>query len=163
MTPFFQCTIFSKLPIELRIKIWKLTLRPRIIEIEFTDKKAVYTKAKIPTALHVSKESRAAVEKLYPSCFGSVWHKSQTRFNFDLDTIFLNSDYYNDFCHFFTLAGPIELHKIRYLATDNCCQYISNDEEADKEDFGKLREVIESMEALQEMSITHSAEQCGQK
>ena len=68
MALFCRFTIFSELPTELRNQIWRLTLRPRIIDIEFTDKKAVYTKAKLPTALHVLKESRAAVEKLYPSC-----------------------------------------------------------------------------------------------
>jgi hypothetical protein len=150
-------TIFSKLPIELRTKIWKLTLQPRIIEIQFTNKKAVYTKSKLPTTLYVSKESRAAVEKFYPFCFGSVWHKYQTRFNFDLDTIFLNSNYYNDFCHFFTLAGFSELHEIRYLAIDNLCQHISNIHDPDKEDFKKLRKVVKSMKALQEMSVTYSA------
>jgi hypothetical protein len=148
----------SKLPLELRNMIWKLTLQPRIIEIQFTTKKAVYTKSKLPTALHVSQESRAAVEKLYPFRFGSVWHRPHIRFNFDLDTIFLNGDYYNDFCHFFILADPIELHQIRYLAIDNSCQYISINDETDEEDFEKLKKVIESMEALQEMSVTHSAE-----
>jgi hypothetical protein len=44
--------------------------------------------------------------------------------------------------------------KIRYLAIDNLCQYISNNDETDKEDFKKLKEVVESMKALQEMSAT---------
>ena len=152
-----RLTLFSNLPIEIKIQIWKLTLQPRIVEIEFTNKKAVYTKAKLPTAFYVSKESRAAVERLYPSCFGSVWHKRQTRVNFDLDTIFLNGDYYNDFCHFFTLAGYSELHLIKYIAIDDSCQYISNDE-TDEEDFERLREIVESMEALEQLSVAHSAE-----
>ena len=51
-------------------------------------------------------------------------------------------------CHFFALACPIELYQIRYLAIDNYCQCISNNNETDKEDFEKLKEVIESMKAL---------------
>ena len=112
--------------------IWKYTLQPRITEIQFTNKKAEYTTWGIPTALHVLKESRAAVEKFYSFCFGSVWHKGQTRFNFELDTIFLSGDYDTDFCHFFTLTGPIDLHQIRYLASDNSCQYTSENDETDE-------------------------------
>ena len=147
----------SKLPLEVRNMIWKYTLQPQIIEIQFTNKKAVYTTSRIPTALHVSKESRAAVEKFYPFCFRSVWHRCQTRFNFELDTIFLNGDYYTDFCHFFTLTGPIDLHQIRYPAIDNSCQYISENNETDEEDFERLKGV---MEALEEMLTTYDAESC---
>lgn len=122
-----QFTCVLALPPEVQVMIWRFTLAPRVIEIEFT-KTAAYTRAAPPPAtLHVSCGSRAVIQKPYPICFHSIWHKIPTRISYDLDIIFPNGRYYEDACHFFTVAGHTDLHKIRYLAIGACCQCLGED------------------------------------
>lgn len=43
----------------------------------------------LPAALYACRESRQAVEALYPSCFGSFLQPENERFNFDLGIFYL--------------------------------------------------------------------------
>ncbi|KAH9203591.1 hypothetical protein DL95DRAFT_142795 [Leptodontidium sp. 2 PMI_412] len=85
-------TLFTSLPLELRFIIWRLSLAPRIVEILTSDHctKGFYSQAALPAALHVCRESRQAVEVLYPRCFGSFLQPERVRFNFDLDVLYLD-------------------------------------------------------------------------
>jgi hypothetical protein len=84
-------TLFTSLPPEIRFIIWRLSLLPRIVEILASNFCAgFYSQAALPAALHACWESRQAVEALYPSCFGSFLQPERVRFNFDLDTLYLD-------------------------------------------------------------------------
>ena len=83
-------TVFPKLPPEIRRMIWNLNLESRIVEICLNDASGFYSRAKLPSALQVSKESRDTVIAQYSLCFGLNWYPAQTRFNFDLDTLYFD-------------------------------------------------------------------------
>jgi len=89
--PFLDSFVrFPDLPIEIRIMVWRFTLPSRTVEIDFNLKRGFYSRAKIPVALKVCKDSREAVStyifcnlsalatdfrqviKFYSTCFGSI-------------------------------------------------------------------------------------------
>lgn len=76
----------------------------------------LFTKESNPVALQVSEESRNAVISQYPLCFGSALNKSRIRFNFELDTLYMRSDYLRDFPHFFGILDTSTLESLRYIA-----------------------------------------------
>jgi hypothetical protein len=66
-------TLFPKLPIELRLKIWKESHEPRIIELRFTRNWKMcrydFIIPKFPAVLHVNKEARLESLKYYKLSF----------------------------------------------------------------------------------------------
>lgn len=58
-------TKFLDLPVEIRQMIWRLTLQGRNIEVEFHSDHGFYSRAIIPTALRVCRDSRTAVRTLF--------------------------------------------------------------------------------------------------
>ncbi|CZR55175.1 uncharacterized protein PAC_05061 [Phialocephala subalpina] len=59
-------TLFSKLPIELRLKIWDDAIpEARIIEVMWSEERGFYTDSKSPAILHVCSDSRACARKVY--------------------------------------------------------------------------------------------------
>lgn len=72
--------LFPKLPVELRLKIWMLSLENRTIEMRFANNyrstQYDFVFSKIPTMLHVHKESRVEGLRYYKLLFG---HKKQCR------------------------------------------------------------------------------------
>ncbi len=85
-----EFTIFPKLPIEIRQTIWKLTVRPRTVEIYRSTTRGYWSNVKVPTALRVNRDSRNAVSYLYPLCFGSVFHEPRIVFNFSMDILYFD-------------------------------------------------------------------------
>ncbi|TVY56365.1 hypothetical protein LSUE1_G009000, partial [Lachnellula suecica] len=124
---------FAKLPIELRQKIWRHTLTPRVVQIrnklEFTveDPKHVnspldvlYSTTALPTTFLVCNDSRRAVEPFYPLCFNTSFFMSDIHFNFHLDTLYIDSFFGDEFpTEFFAAFTNPELRSLRYLAVDN--------------------------------------------
>lgn len=86
--------LFPKLPIELRFKIWMLSLQHRTIEMRFANNcrstQYDFVFSKIPAILHVHKESRIEGLRHYKLLFG---HKKQCRrpvyFNSTIDQLHL--------------------------------------------------------------------------
>lgn len=54
-------TKFPDLPTEIRHLIWRLTLQPRTIELDYHRENGFISRAKIPVALKVCSDSRKAV------------------------------------------------------------------------------------------------------
>jgi hypothetical protein len=112
--------LFTSLPPEIRFIIWRLSLSPRVVEILASDiSTGFYSQAAPPAALHVCRESRQAVEALYPICFGSFLQPERVRFNFDLDILYLDTSQEEEgLRHFFGILKEIELARLKYVAID---------------------------------------------
>lgn len=113
----FRC--FNRLPLELRNMIWHWTMEPRVVEMTYDLPDGFYTEAKYPVALAVSKESRAEALPSYPLCFGTIFHPATTRFNFNLDTLYLDNSFEEDIPHLLAALNPLELNGLKYLAIDS--------------------------------------------
>ncbi|KAK0102580.1 hypothetical protein ONS95_006190 [Cadophora gregata] len=111
-------TVFPKLPLEIRQMIWVLSLEPRIIEICIGDASDFYSKAKLPAALQVSKESRGTVNSQYSLCFGSTSYPAQTLFNFNLDTLYFDRSKAEYAGWFFCSLRDFELANLQTVAID---------------------------------------------
>jgi hypothetical protein len=108
-------TFFTSLPPEIRCIIWRLNLSPRVVEILVSDcTDGFYSQAALPTALHVCRESRRAVETLYPRCFGSFLQPERVHFNFDLDILHIDlSQEEEGLHHFLGILKEIELIRLK--------------------------------------------------
>jgi hypothetical protein len=84
-------TLFPKLPIELRLKIWKESYEPRIIELRFAQKwnmcRYDFIIPKFPPVLHVNKEARLESLKYYKFSFKHRHCRRPVLFNFSIDTL----------------------------------------------------------------------------
>jgi hypothetical protein len=97
--------LFSNLPSELRVKIWRFSLQPRLIDVRL--KSAFHPngkpmpsppeelalpqpyKAPLPTTFHVCHESRTEVKELYHPFDATTFSPaSGTLINLDLDTVY---------------------------------------------------------------------------
>jgi hypothetical protein len=57
-TAMTEFTLFPTLPKELQVKIWKLEMLPRVIEVHWSIRQQAYfTDATIPVTLHTCHES----------------------------------------------------------------------------------------------------------
>ncbi len=90
-SPIF--TLFTNLPSELRIKIWKHSFpAPRVVPVRFQRDSGQYTSNSAPpTLLHVSSESRSILLSTYTKLMLSPKYNSIVFVNFDIDTIFFDS------------------------------------------------------------------------
>jgi hypothetical protein len=81
-------TLFPKLPVKLRLKIWKESYEPRIIELR-TRRSTRYdfVSPKFPAALHANKEARLEAMKDYKMSFKHRQCRRPILFNFSLDTL----------------------------------------------------------------------------
>jgi hypothetical protein len=111
-------TPFSRLPPEIRVLIWRLSLSSRVVEIIASGCYAgLYSQAALPTALQVCRESRQSVETLYPLCFGSLLQPGRIRFNFEIDTLYVHFRYYPEtLTKIFGIITENELRKLKYFA-----------------------------------------------
>jgi hypothetical protein len=147
-------TKFPELPPELRELIWRTTLQPRVIEIDYDDCEGFRSRWKAyPIALRVCKESREAVIGSYPLCFGSIFHPAQIRFNFSMDTVYLNFDYdAEDYIpHFFNVLKDHEIRGLKYMAIPSSVEdevgYMDN-----------IARAVESLSGLQSLSVVYDVE-----
>jgi len=93
MEPSSVFTLFTNLPSELRIKIWKHSSPPpRVVPVRFQRNSGQYTSNSAPpTMLHVSSESRSIFLSNYTKLMLSPKYNSIVFVNFDIDTIFFDS------------------------------------------------------------------------
>ncbi|KAH8659196.1 hypothetical protein BGZ60DRAFT_531106 [Tricladium varicosporioides] len=108
--------LFQKLPTELRHMIWKMTLTPRVVEIEFSQRHGFYSQNPLPIALKACQDSRIAVSSLYPCCFGNFIYTRQIVFNGMLDTLYISFDMQHQILHLFASLTLREAAQLQYLA-----------------------------------------------
>jgi hypothetical protein len=98
-------TLFPRLPLELRLKIWQTMLPgPRTVNIQYKMKYDEFDGKKVssftgwtsfdpvPVALHVCQESREESLKRYQTSFGSYFHASKIYFDFSKDILRFGAD-----------------------------------------------------------------------
>jgi hypothetical protein len=77
---------FPRLPAELRLKMWRYSFQPRIVNIRWSSDLRQYISPNNPAILHVSSEAREEGLKIYRPCFDTTFvSPSVVYFNFDLD------------------------------------------------------------------------------
>lgn len=113
---------FMSLPPEIRFIIWRFSLLPRIVEIITSENctTGFFSQAALPAVLHTCRESRQAVEMLYPYCFGSFLQPERVRFNFDLDILYLDiSQEEEGLFRLFGILKETELTRLKYVAIED--------------------------------------------
>ena len=85
-------TDLRRLPLEVRLMIWNLTTKPRVIELIHIPGTGFATKAPPPVALAICQESRNEVIRRYPKCFGTNYDASHIRFNWEKDILYLGPE-----------------------------------------------------------------------
>ncbi|KAH7125068.1 hypothetical protein B0J13DRAFT_647296 [Dactylonectria estremocensis] len=139
--------LFSKLPTELRLKIWNLSLPPRrIVPILYNTKSLSFasrlqtphpsqsgctSSASIPANLHVCHESRLRAMRSYQLCFGVTRNLGQIFFDARQDILYFGArdGYMASYAQFLTvmsLCNQDELDRVRYLAFND--SLFGNDE-----------------------------------
>jgi hypothetical protein len=107
-------TLFQKLAIELRLKIWKIALPgSRVVVPAYSESKNnIYSPARIPATLHVSRESRCEALKPYSLAFGLDGADGKIFFNFSTDILVFDENFASqtksDRCR--------DLKQVQYLA-----------------------------------------------
>ncbi|RDW74071.1 hypothetical protein BP5796_07513 [Coleophoma crateriformis] len=85
---------FFKLPLELRITIWNLSLEPRYVKIKWSGKHrrciSSNTENSIPALLHTCQESRTEALKTYALCFGHTPEFATVYFSYELDAAYIH-------------------------------------------------------------------------
>lgn len=117
---FQSFTPFTRLPLEIRCIIWRLTLLRRIVEIFPSESgNGFYSRATLPVALQVCQESKRAVEHLYPAFFGSFLQPESIRFNVNLDILYLDIHLEQEcLLYFLGMLKETELRALKYVALD---------------------------------------------
>ncbi|KAI0206357.1 hypothetical protein F4808DRAFT_455119 [Astrocystis sublimbata] len=83
-------TIFTLLPAELRIQIWRLSCHQRVVEVLYDQESdRCSTTTPVPAALHVCRESRYEALRVYKRSFGTLSHEPTIYFNRELDTVYI--------------------------------------------------------------------------
>jgi hypothetical protein len=97
--PTFTC--FSKLPIELRLKIWKEALPgPRVIKLKFSDSdpweeedesdSRICAIAKTPAILGANHESRQVAPRFYELSFDSILEERPVYIDYRVDALYID-------------------------------------------------------------------------
>lgn len=144
---------FPKLPLELRLMTWELSLRPRVIiwqdaslHLQKEEPENTFSKVlsgSVPELLHVNQETRAFCQSMYKPFLGHQF----CYFNNDFDTLYLPDI---ELGKFFKFEKSPQVHN---LALDPPVWKIeveeSNSEESDSEDSSPA----ENFEKLLELPI----------
>jgi hypothetical protein len=139
-------TLFPKLPTEIRIMIWRLTIQPRVLERKFDNIKGFYFTINYLVTLELCRDSRQAVIQSYSLCFGSAFYPASTRINFSFDTLCLDHDF--DHIRLFLVGlKDEELSRIRYVAIDELLEFLA-EEESNYSDIDLLPGIARSLEAM---------------
>lgn len=152
--PFLESfTLLPELPTEIHQEIWKFSLQPRAIEIEYNTTHGYYTRVKTPAALSVCKDSRDAVKFLYPLCFGSVVYEATIVFNFSIDTLYIDSELGHELVPFIFGLNKHEADNLQFLAIDRFLEdYLEATEyESLFDPIPLLQKATRSMPALKEV------------
>ncbi|KAI5868643.1 hypothetical protein GGS23DRAFT_546507 [Durotheca rogersii] len=83
-------TLFSWLPAELRLEIWRLTCHPRVVEVLYdVESDQCLSSTPPPAVLHVCRESRLEALRVYRPSFGTRSREPRIYFCPDRDTLYL--------------------------------------------------------------------------
>ncbi|KAI1142134.1 hypothetical protein F5Y05DRAFT_409282 [Hypoxylon sp. FL0543] len=90
MSDRISFTLFSLLPTELRLHIWRHTCHPRVVEVLYDSQNDRCTTPTAPPAiLHACQESRFEALRIYKRSFGTKSHEPRIYFCPDIDTLYL--------------------------------------------------------------------------
>ncbi|KAL6694622.1 hypothetical protein J3F84DRAFT_49027 [Trichoderma pleuroticola] len=168
---------FSRLPTELRLKIWKMSLpSPRLVSVQCgismstlarpPPDSAEYTgctsTTRIPVNLQVCTESRTEALKSYQPSLGFFRGDGLVYFNYDIDILyfgpregFMAAD--SQFHTCMLLCEPSELARVRRLAVSEAMFRLSGDTYelmcATRFTLEMLRQVSERMTGLEELIL----------
>ncbi|TVY87596.1 hypothetical protein LAWI1_G007529 [Lachnellula willkommii] len=153
-------SLFPELALEIRQMIWKCTLKPRIVELNYREEHGFYSRVKAPVALQVCSESRNAVEHLYSLRFGSVLDEPAIRFNFFLDTLYFDIAVSEDIIHFLALLKLEEVNHIKYLAIDHLVHALREwSDEPMQDSLPALRKAACAMPELKEFLVVYKLDE----
>jgi 2EXR family len=149
-------TVFPNLPFELRCLIWETSCESRTIEIAYDSDAGFVSNVDPPIALEVCKESRKALINNYPLCFGSIYHPAKIRFNFSIDTLYIDNSIEEDLAHVFSTFREQEISGLKYLAMDN---YFGNPPiEDDLDPFDGVKRAVKCLTGLRELLVVFHVE-----
>ncbi|KAI1321984.1 hypothetical protein F5Y16DRAFT_57931 [Xylariaceae sp. FL0255] len=81
-------TLFSRLPTELRLEIWGLSIEERVVSVIYNPRKdRCTTWASVPAVLQACHESRTETLRLYRKQFGTKSHESRIYFCAEKDVL----------------------------------------------------------------------------
>ncbi|KAI0899982.1 hypothetical protein F4806DRAFT_273223 [Annulohypoxylon nitens] len=90
MSDLDSFTLFSLLPTELRLQIWRHTCHPRVVEVLYDDQEDRCTSSTVPPpTLHACRESRFEALTIYKKSFGTKSHEPRIYFCPEIDTLYL--------------------------------------------------------------------------
>ncbi|KAN0122775.1 hypothetical protein V8E51_001101 [Hyaloscypha variabilis] len=144
-------TVFPNLPFELRCLIWETSCESRIIEISYDSEDGFSSSVDPPIALEVCQESRNHLLNNYPLCFGSIYHPAKIRFNFSIDTLYVDNSMEEDMAHVFSTFREREISSLKYLAIDN--YYGNAPIEDDFDPFEGLKRAVKCLTSLRELLV----------
>ncbi|KAL2072643.1 hypothetical protein VTL71DRAFT_11986 [Oculimacula yallundae] len=151
--PLTTFTVFPALPYELRCMVWEASCFPRVVEIEYEEETGFTPRCADPIALKVCKESRNTIIQSYPLCFGSIFHQAKTRFNFSIDTLYIDGDLDENVPHFFSTFGSLEISSLQVLAMEGI--YTELTVPGDINLTTQLHSVITKLPALRELCFVY--------
>jgi len=111
---------FQKLPVELRLKIWSLTVEKRIVHIEWSRPRRQCLSPDVPAILQVSREARAEGLKVYKAAFNTSKSSTPVYINFDHDTIYFRWKTFGRRPSKHALTLRDDCRRIKFLMIDAC-------------------------------------------
>jgi 2EXR family len=144
-------TLFPNLPFELRCLIWETSCESRTVEIAYDSEDGFLSSVDPPIALEVCRESRNHLLNNYPLCFGSIYHPPKIRFNFSIDTLYMDNSMEDDMAHVFSTFREREISSLKYLALDT--YYGNTPIEDDFDPFDGVKRAVKSLTGLRELLV----------
>ncbi|KAI0828077.1 hypothetical protein F5Y06DRAFT_226158 [Hypoxylon sp. FL0890] len=90
MSDQISFTLFSLLPTELRLDIWRHACHPRVVKVLYDNQNDRCTTSTAPPAtLHACRESRSEALRIYRRSFGTKSHEPRIYFCPNIDTLYL--------------------------------------------------------------------------
>lgn len=128
--PLTSFTIFSSLPTELRLKIFRHACFSRVLTLSYTPATDSFARCPSPALLSVNSEARAEALRIYTPFFATSSQEAHIYFNPYLDTIYLPrlsrmgyDDTLRDFKKL-VRAPENSLNDIEHIAIDHVCMDI---------------------------------------
>lgn len=148
---------FRHLPKELRLRIYNLSIQPRVITIKIPKVVGARQIANIPALLHVSQEARSEALRTYTLLLGTAAAPAKIYVSLKLDTIYIpgNCDTNYDKMSFEYLHNIIPLqtmHLVKHLALD--CLSGSGSSGRLHEIFSQLL-LVSHFETLEELTFIY--------
>ncbi|KAG4433689.1 hypothetical protein IFR05_010828 [Cadophora sp. M221] len=116
-----------------------------------------YSRAALPTALHVNQESRTEALISYSACFGSFLQPERILFNYKIDILYIDVALEEDGLH--RLLGVLketELASLKYVAIDDA--YLEDSVVNHGSASAGPRRALKAMRGLREMIVVREIE-----